>query len=313
MKRFYRNNNFGLFVAVIVLFGILSIFTENFLSGYNIYTISRTLSLYAAIGLAQAVVLVIGNMNLSVGAIGGLATVTTGYIMDILGYSNWVAVIAGLAVGILCGFINGFITAKFGINAFIVTLATTYVFTGINFGLTKGFSFTKIPVSFTILGKGKIFFIPYIFIFVIVVLVIIYIFYNHSIIGRRCLAVGDNIVAAKFSGINTPNIIILSHTLSGFIASLAGILYISRMGAAQPAAGQNWLLIAFAVAILGGTALNGGKITAFGIILGALLMVMIKNGLVILKANIYWEQAFLGSLILLAIGIDRVRSASYKR
>jgi len=122
------------------------------------------------------------------------------------------------------------------------------------------------------------------------------------------LAVGENSEAAKFSGVNVDKIKLLSHTLSGFIAGLAGVLYISRMGTSSPVTGQDWLLISFAVAIIGGTGLSGGSITAFGLLMGAIIMVMIKNGLVMLQTNVYWEQAFLGLLILVAVGIDRIRT-----
>jgi ribose transport system permease protein len=307
------NGNFGLFLAALILFAVLSIASDSFLTPYNMYTTGRTLSLYAFVGLAQGIVLVVGDMNLSVGAIGGLATITAGYLMDIQGFGGTIAVIAALVVGIACGLINGVITAKFGINAFIVTLATSFVFTGINFGFTQGYSFVNIPLSFTTLGKGKVFGIPFILIFTILAFIVLFLFFKFTIMGRRILAVGENLEAAKFSGINSSNIKILSHALSGFIAALAAVLYVSRMGTAPPVTGQDWLIVSFAVAILGGTSLNGGLITAFGVVMGAAIMVMIKNGLVMLGTNVYWEQTYLGLLILIAVGIDRIRTIYNQR
>jgi len=308
LKNVFASGNFGLFVAALVLFAVLSIFSGSFLTSFNMYTIGRTLSLYAFIGLSQAIVLVVGDMNLSVGAIGGLATITAGYLIDIRHVPGTLAVIAALIVGIVCGTLNGLITTKFGINAFIVTLATSFIFTGINFGFTQGFSFVNIPLSFTFIGKGKVFGIPLLFIFAVLCLIILLLFFRFTIAGRRLLAVGENSEAAKFSGINTDKIKLLSHMLSGFIAALAAVLYVSRMGSASPVTGQDWLIISFAVAIIGGTGLSGGSITAFGLLIGAIIMVMIKNGLIMLQTDVYWEQAFLGLLILVAVGIDRVRT-----
>jgi len=308
LKNVFASGNFGLLIAALALFAILSIFSDSFLTSYNMYTIGRTLSLYAFIGLSQAIVLVVGDMNLSVGAIGGLATITAGYLIDIRHFTGWLAVIAALIVGIVCGTLNGLITTKLGINAFIVTLATSFIFTGINFGFTQGFSFVNIPPSFTFIGKGRVLGIPLLFIFAALCLIILFLFFRFSIAGRRLLAVGENSEAAKFSGINTDKIKLLSHMLSGFIAALAAVLYVSRMGSASPVAGQDWLIISFAVAIIGGTGLSGGSITAFGLLIGAIIMVMIKNGLIMLQTNVYWEQAFLGLLILVAVGIDRVRT-----
>ena len=308
LKNVFASGNFGLFVAALVLFAVLSIFSGSFLTSFNMYTIGRTLSLYAFIGLSQAIVLVVGDMNLSVGAIGGLATITAGYLIDIRHVPGTLAIIAALIVGIVCGTLNGLITTKFGINAFIVTLATSFIFTGINFGFTQGFSFVNIPLSFTFIGKGKVFGIPLLFIFAVLCLIILFLFFRFTIAGRRLLAVGENPEAAKFSGINTDKMKMLSHMLSGFIAALAAVLYVSRMGSASPVTGQDWLIISFAVAIIGGTGLSGGSITAFGLLIGAIIMVMIKNGLIMLQTDVYWEQAFLGLLILVAVGIDRVRT-----
>ena len=308
LKNIFASGNFGLFVAALVLFAVLSIFSDSFLTSYNMYTIGRTLSLYAFIGLSQAIVLVVGDMNLSVGAIGGLATITAGYLIDIRHFPSWLAVLAALAVGIFCGALNGVITTKFGINAFIVTLATSFIFTGINFGFTQGFSFVNIPLPFTFIGKEKVFGIPFLFIFAVLCLIILSLFIKFSIAGRRLLAVGENSEAAKFSGINIDKIKMLSHILSGFIAALAAVLYLSRMGSASPVTGQDWLIISFAVAIIGGTGLSGGSITAFGLLIGAVIMVMIKNGLIMMQTDVYWEQAFLGILILIAVSIDRIRT-----
>ena len=308
LKNVFASGNFGLFVAALVLFAVLSIFSGSFLTSFNMYTIGRTLSLYAFIGLSQAIVLVVGDMNLSVGAIGGLATITAGYLIDIRHVPGTLAIIAALIVGIVCGTLNGLITTKLGINAFIVTLATSFIFTGINFGFTQGFSFVNIPLSFTFIGKGKVFGIPLLFIFAVLCLIILFLFFRFTIAGRRLLAVGENPEAAKFSGINTDKMKLLSHMLSGFIAALAAVLYVSRMGTSSPVTGQDWLIISFAVAIIGGTGLSGGSITAFGLLIGAIIMVMIKNGLIMLQTDVYWEQAFLGLLILVAVGIDRVRT-----
>jgi len=313
LKNVFASGNFGLFIAALVLFAVLSIFSDSFLSSYNMYTIGRTLSLYAFIGLSQAIVLVVGDMNLSVGAIGGLATITAGYLIDIRHFPGWLAVLVALLVGIACGALNGIITTKFGINAFIVTLATSFIFTGVNFGFTQGFSFVNIPLTFTFIGKERIFGIPLLFIFLIICLVILFLFIKYSIPGRRLLAVGENSEAAKFSGINIDKIKMLSHMLSGFIASLAAVLFLSRMGSASPVTGQDWLIISFAVAIIGGTGLSGGSITAFGLLIGAIIMVMIKNGLIMMQVNVYWEQAFLGMLILVAVSIDRIRTVYNQR
>ena len=309
---FYKSGNIGLIFASIILIVILS-FTEGFLTPFNLFNLGRNLAIYSIIGLAQAMVLIIGDLNLSIGAIGGLSIVTVGYFLVELKTSSFVAVIAALFVGILCGLINGVITAKGKINAFIVTLATLFIFNGIKLGVTKGFPYVGISESFKIMGQGEIFNIPYILIFMIVLLFIVFIFFNFNTYGRRLLAVGDNRDASIFVGLNIERHVILAHVLSGFLAGLGGVLFVSRIGTAQPQSGENWLLISFSVAIIGGTALSGGVITASGIFIGSLIMVVIKNALIMLKINVYWESAVLGVIILLAVFIDQLRQYMNKK
>ena len=242
------------------------------------------------------------------GAIGGLATITTGYFLDVLGTSGWIAVPVALLVGVIAGTINGLIITKAGINSFVVTLSTLFVYEGLVSGISKGYSYTKIPKTFTIIGRKGIFGLPYLLWIALAMLFVVFYMFRFTVFGRRLLATGGNEDAARLSGINTNNIILGANILSGLFASIAAILWVSRMGSAQPSTGQDWLIISFAVAIIGGTALKGGGITALGLLMGGIIMVLIKNGLVILGANIYFERTFYGLIILLAVIVDRVRA-----
>jgi len=144
-------------------------------------------------------------------------------------------------------------------------------------------------------------------------LLAIHYMFRHTVFGRRLLATGGNLEAARLSGIDTDCMILKSHLLSGALAALAAVLWVSRMGSAQPATGKDWLITSFAVAIVGGTGLAGGSISALGLLMGAIIIVLIKNGLVMLEANVYYEQAFLGSIILLAVVVSRVRDIYSER
>ena len=293
--------------AAIVLFIVFSLTSKSFLTPYNVFNLSRNLSFNVVIALSQATALVVGGLNLSVGAIGGLATITAGHILMNTGLPGAVAVIAALAVGVVCGFINGVLITKMKLNSFIVTLATSFIFTGLVYGISRGYPYTDIPKTFTFVGRGKFLFFPVIFWVMIITLIWVWYFYRNTITGRRILSTGSNEEASKLSGIKTDRMIIVSNILNGIFAALAGILYVSRMGSAQPATGQNWLVISFAVAIIGGTGLRGGSISALGIFAGGLIMVFIKNGLIMLEANVYFEQAFLGLIILLAVSLEPIQ------
>ena len=308
IKKFFRRGDMGVVVATALLFALFAIGAESFFTQYNLYNISRTAGLYVFIALGQMIVLVIGHMNLSLGGIGALAVVAAGYTMDTLGWSPWVAVPISLLVGIAAGAFNGFIIVKSKINSFIITLASLFIFTGLVTGISKGFPYTEIPKSYTVFGRGSVLGVPYIFVMGIVTLLIMAYVFKFTVVGRRILATGGNLEAAQLSGIRTDRIVMLGHILSGVFAAIAGLLWVSRMGSAQPATGSDWLIISFAVAIIGGTALTGGEASMLALLASAILLTLIKNGLIMLDVNVYYEQTFLGLIILLAVSIDRIRA-----
>ncbi len=308
-KTFMLRGDMGVFLATIIFVVILSISSDKFFTTDNFYAISRAFSLWIIVGLAQMAALVVGNMNLSVGAIGGLAAMATGFLFNTYESPIWLAVLAGLAVGILCGALNGIIITKTGINAFIVTLGMASVFTGILFGFTHSLSYPNIPDSFKFVVSGKIFgIIPMVFLIMLVISILLWLMFSYTVIGRRILAVGGNAETAILSGISVANITLFVHVLSGFLAAVAGVLFVARLGSAHTSIGTNWLLLSFAIPIIGGTSLAGGATSIFGVVLGGILLTVIRNGLVLIRVDPFWEQFFIGLLVLIAVGIDRIRT-----
>ncbi len=307
VKEIFKRSDVSVVIATLLLGMIFSLTNESFLSGYNLFNISRTSSLYMFIALSQAMVLIVGGMNLSLGAIGGLSVVTAGICMQNLGLPGWVAVIAALMVGLLTGFVNGTLITKMKLNAFVVTLATSFVYTGLVFGISKGFPYTEIPKSFTLIGRKGIGNVPFLLVIIVITLLVLAYMFKFTVVGRRLLATGGNREAAELSGIKTDKMILLANMLSGVFASTAGILWISRMGSAQPATGTDWMIISFAVAVIGGTSLNGGMISSLGIFAAGFMIAMVKNGLVMLGVNVYFEQTFLGLIILCAVSVEVIK------
>jgi ribose transport system permease protein len=302
--------------AALLLFVFFSLISDSFLTPFNLFNVGRTLSLYVFIALSQAMAILVSGLNISTGAIGGLATITVGHFMANMGVSPVVAVPAALAVGSAAGFVNGFLMTKLKLHAFIITLATSFLFTGIVYGISKGYPYTEIPEAFTVIGRGRFLEFPILFWVMVATLLVNGWIFKYTVFGRHILSTGGNLEAARLSGIETDRMVTWAHVLSGFYAALAGVLWVSRMGTAQPATGQSWLLISFAVAIIGGTALTGGVISFLGIFAGGVIMVLIKNGLILLEANVYFEQAFLGAIVLLTVSLGSIReivSAALKR
>ncbi len=303
-----KHKDASVVLATIILFIIFTIGSSSFLTSYNMFNIFRSTSLYFFIGLGQAIAIIVGGMNISLGAIGGLSVVGAGLMMHTLGLSPWMAIIFSLILGGIAGLTNAILILKLKLNSFIVTLATSFVFTGLVMGVSKGYPYTDIPASFTFIGRQGLLGIPYLFYLMLLALIILWFVFKYTVTGRQLLATGGNIDAARMSGIKTNLMIVLANVLSGLFAATAGLLWVSRMGSATPATGSDWLIISFAVAVIGGTALGGGAISAIGLLASSLMIVLIKNGLIMLDVNVYYEQTFLGLIILFAVAFESIRS-----
>lgn len=308
LKKFFARGEVTVILAVLVLGIIFTVFSDSFLTSYNLFNIGRTAAIYMFIAIGQALVVIVGGMNLSLGYIGGMTVVATGYSMQVLQLPPIVAVVIGLLVGITAGFVNGYIITTLKLNSFVVTLATSFVFTGLINGVSQGYPYNDIPTSFTFIGREGFLGIPYLLWIAALSLIILGYIFKYTVTGRRILSTGGNIEAAKMSGINTNKMIILANIGSGFFAALAGILWISRTGSAQPSTGVDWMVISFAVAVIGGTSLKGGVFNPLGIFFAGFLIVMVKNGLVMLNANIYFEQTYLGLILLVAVSLDSIKN-----
>jgi len=307
IKRIFARSDTMVIIATLALFVIFTVSSDGFLSAYNLFNISRTAALYIFIALGQAMALIVGGMNLSLGQIGGLTVVIAGFCMDKMQLDPVIAVAAGIGIGLLCGFLNGIIIIKLRLSPFVATLATSFIFAGLINGISQGYPYTGIPESFTTLGREGIGNFAYLIILAVAVLIAVWFVFRYTVVGRRLLATGGNMEAARLSAVNTNRMLVLANMASGLFAALAGLLWISRMGAAQPATGSDWMLISFAVAVIGGTSLSGGIINPLGIFFSSFLIVMVKNGLVMLNANVYFEQTFLGIILLLAVSLDSIR------
>ena len=312
-RKIMAGSDITVIIAALLLFAAFSVFSDSFLSAFNLYNISRSAALYIFIALGQAMAIIVGGMNLSLGQIGGLTVVIAGYSMQNFGLHPFIAVVFGLMVGLICGFVNGFIITSLNLAPFVATLATSFVFTGLVNGISEGYPFTDIPKDFTIIGREGMLGVPMLLILSLLALVIVWYIFRYTILGRRLLATGGNKEAARLSAVSTDKMIIIANMASGLFASIAGLLWISRMGAAQPSTGSDWLVISFAVAVIGGTSLQGGAISPLGIVFSAFLIVMVKNGLVMVNANVYYEQSFLGLILLIAVSLESFRSILARR
>lgn len=306
-KRFFMQSYSSAIVAIIVLVTIFAITTSSFLTPYNIFNLSRTAAIYGFIGGSQLILMVIGDMNLGIGGVGALTTVVMGAMMTNWDVPTIPAVLICLATSVLCGLVIGLMVVKLRLNPWIITLAMSFIFNGLAIGYTHGYPY-EVPVSLTWIGRTKIgSSFSFLAILMLVFVAILFVMFKHTRFGRNVLAVGGNRTAARLSGINVDGVIIACNILSCLFASIAAILWACRTGTVSPNTGADWMMYSIAVCAIGGIPLVGGSFTALGFYCGAWILTMVRNGLTMMNVDVYYEQVFLGLIILIAVSIESIR------
>lgn len=313
LRSLLRAEWLGLLVVVALITLGLSVFTEQFRIGFNIYVLVFNIALAVIVAYGQMVVVATGGMNIALGATGGLAAVIMAGLMESYGVPLPIVIVIGLSAGSLMGFINGFLTVKTGINPFVITLAMASAYTGANMAITSANPYYKIDPALVEWGQARAGVIPHPAIVSIVVAVVLALLFHRLVLGRRILAVGGNSRAAEMTGVPVGRVIISAHVLSGFLASLAGLLTMARLGNGTPTIGSDWLLPGFAALIIGGVLLEGGKVAIMGVLMGVAILELIGNALAINRIDPYWVTLLQGSLILAAVSLGQLRTASVGR
>ena len=307
-KQFFLQSYSSAITAIVILVFIFSVFTKAFLTPFNIFNLSRTAAVYAFIGASQLILMVIGDMNLGIGACGALSTVVMGTLITEYGVPTVPAVLAALVVAAVCGLVIGLLVVKLKLNPWIITLAMSFVFDGLAIGYSHGYSY-EMTEALTWIGRTKVGdAFSFLFCLMVVMILILYIMFRHTKYGRDILAVGGNRTAARLSGINVDWIVISCNILSCVFACMAAILWASRTGTASPNTGSDWMMYSIAVCAIGGIPLLGGSFTALGFFCGAWILTMVRNGLTMLNVDVYYEQVFLGLIILFAVSVESIRA-----
>jgi ribose transport system permease protein len=308
-----QSNAIGLAGIVLLFWIVFASLAPGFISPFNLFAMSRTLAIDTVIGFSTMVVLATGGMNLAIGAIGVCSVMFVGYLMQVLGVPSAVALAAGLALGSLLGWINGFAIVRTGVNSFIITLASASLFNGGMLILTKAVIFNRLPPTVAEFGRTRWDLVSPLLLVTLLIGGALIVLFRWTALGREILAAGANARAAEVSGVPVGRAIVIAHTLSGLLAASAGLMLLSRLGAAMPSVGQDWLLPSFLAPVLGGALLSGGSISVIGAMIGALLVTTIRSGLLILQVGNFWLQLFLGVMLLLAVLLDRYRAVYAER
>ncbi|MCI0514423.1 ABC transporter permease [candidate division KSB1 bacterium] len=302
----FRFRAMGIFAALIFMILIISLASPHFLTSENVLSVIRNFSFVAIMAIGEMLVILTAGIDLSVGSILGLTTCLTAIGMR-LGWPPVVASGLGILAGILIGFTNGILITSLNLPPFIVTLGTLSIARGLAYVITDGWPVAGFSTQFMALGQGTLLWIP-IPIWVMVGLAGFgSAFLNLTRWGRWLYAVGGNETATHLSGVPVKRVKIMAYMISGFTAAAAGILLMARLGVAQPTGGLSYELDVIAAAVIGGASLNGGAGTITGLLIGAAIMGVLRNGLVLMSVSAFWQQVVIGVIIVLAVTLDRLR------
>ena len=308
LNRLFDNDWVGPALVCLIAVVVISVLQPSFLSPFNILVLLSAISVNMVIALGQLVIIAIGQMNLALGAFGGLVAICFAGIMEHYGVPPAIALLIGLAIGTAAGAASGFVIARTGISAFIITLAGLQIFKGINLGITEAQPFYGVPQSVKDFGNHAIFGpVPWLVVPMILASLGMWYLFNRLRIGRYILAVGGNRTAAELSGINVTATIIWAHAISGLLAAVAGMMLVARLQIGQPTIGDDWLISSFAAPVIGGAVLAGGHVSVVGTFFGVVIIAIITQALVLFAIDPFVVQIVLGALILWAVGINRFR------
>ncbi|RWE70666.1 ABC transporter permease [Mesorhizobium sp.] len=311
------------FIALIAVLIFFSIAAPNFLSAANLILMSKHVALNAFLAMGMTFIIITGGIDLSVGSIVGLCGMVAGYLVlngiDLqVGYTIYFNVfeiaLITLAVGILIGAVNGLLITRLNVAPFIATLGVLYVARGLALLSSDGRTFPNLvgkpdlgTTGFGFLGAGRLLGLPVsIWILVVVALGAAYLA-KYTPLGRHIFAVGGNERAARISGVRVNMVKMFVYMFSGFCAAVVGLIISSELMASHPATGESFELNAIAAAVLGGTSMSGGRGTIGGTIVGAFVIGILSDGLVMMGVSSFWQMVIKGLVIIVAVVVDQAQ------
>jgi erythritol transport system permease protein len=318
------------FIALILVVVIFSSLIPQFLTPSNLVIMSKHVAINALLAVGMTFVILTGGIDLSVGSIVGMIAMIAGGLinegirlpqMGIIIYPHtWMIVLISLALGTLMGAISGFVIARFKVAPFIATLGMFYVARGIAGLRNNGYTFPNLigrpeygNTGFGVLGAGDFLGLNYSIWLMVILTVVAYIVTTRLPFGRHVYATGGNERAAELSGVRISRTKILVYSISGFCSALVGLIIASQLVAAHPATGESFELTAIAAVVLGGTSLAGGRGSMGGTLIGAFVIGVLGDGLVMMGVSSFWQKVIKGAVIVLAVIIDQVQARMQER
>lgn len=312
------------FIALFILIIFFGAINQSFLSSSNLIILTKQVAINAILGIGMTFVILTSGIDLSVGSIVGLAgmiagsLINNGLILEIFGvtiyFNVWIVMILTVLVGMFIGLVNGVVITRFNVAPFIATLGMLYIARGLALLSNNGATFPNLVgnpelgnTGFPELGAGTLLGLPY-SIWIMFALTALAVFIAHKTpFGRQVYAIGGNERAAQLSGVRVKRVKMMTYIISGFCAAIVGLIISSQLVSAHPATGDTFELNAIAAVVLGGTSLAGGRGTVFGTLIGAFVIGVLRNGMVLQGLSSFWQVIITGIVIILAVIIDQLQ------
>jgi ribose transport system permease protein len=302
-QRFISTRELPLLLLIVVLILVMTSRNPNFLTIANFRAMAVGLTPTAIIAVGMVILLVSGGFDLSVGALLALSGTVVARII-LAGLDQFPAILLVLLMGGLIGMLNGLLVTKLKINPLVATLGTLSIARGIAQVMTEGISISGLPPSFGAVGAQNLGDVPYMVIIMLVIVVVGDLALRHTRFLRQAYYVGSNDSAARLSGIAVDRFRIFAYVLTAMLSALAGILLASRLMAGTPTAAQGLELQVLAGAVIGGASLTGGEGSVLGAFLGIVFISLVSNVMTMERVSIFWQQAVIGAILILAVAYD---------
>lgn len=313
LHSFAATQTLGVVVALVAIFLISAALSPEFLSSFNMVIIARTLAFVGLVTIGQAMLLILGELDLSVGAIGGLSAVSGGLLMVQAGLNPWLSLFLCLLLGAGCGALNGLLVTRLRLHSLVLTIGMAGVYSGVNLVATRGVAITGIPDQIGFLGQGIVAGLPVPFLVMLGCLAVAGFLMFRTPFGRYIYAIGNNTAAARMLGMRVDFVRTTVFGIAGLLSAMAGILMVARLGTAQPSIGEDWVLPPIAAAVIGGVATTGGMGSPIGAIFGAAIIGIIENIIVLYGVSPYWQSVVSGGIVVLAISFDSIARRTFRR
>jgi len=293
------------FLLLVIIFAVLAFLDRNFLTAKNLSNvITQQAPFLMIISFGMTLSIITKGIELSMGSVLALSSCLAAAIIKAGHLPLGIAV--ALLVGFAIGTCNGLLITKVGLSPFIATYTVDWVTRGAAYTFMGGMLIYDFEPAFRWIGTGHVFGISNLVIFAVVIFAVLAVVTKRTVLGRNIYSIGFNPAATRLTGINTDRIIILVYAVNGLMAAVTGLLYISRLNAAESIIGQDFNLKAIAATLIGGTTFGGGRGSVFHTVVGTVIMVLITNGINLMGISSLWQDAFLGCIIFFAVVLDKI-------